>query len=520
MDLESGDNMSEIKRFAAIEVGSYEIEMKIYEISQKFGIREIDDIRYVMELGRDTYANGKISFDLTEELCEILNRFYHIIKGYEVSDYRANATSAVREAKNARILLDRIKVRTGFDVKILSNSEQRFLCYKAIASRENDFNQIIGKPTAIVDVGSGSIQLSLFDKDALITTQNMRLGALRIREMLPSVSIDSAHMELLIEELIDNDLDTFRKLFLQKKEIENIIAVGDYVTYFSSVARKKSGRDYLTRDQFMELYNTIHGNTPEQLARKMSIPAENASLILPCFMVYKKLIETTATSLIWIPGVTLCDGIAAAYAEKHVKVLFSHDFSKDIVIASRNIAKRYMGNIGHTKLLEECALKIFDIMKKYHGLGKRERVLLQIAAILHDCGKYVTMNQPSDASYHIIMSTEIIGLSHSERETVANIVKYNTKEFDYSAKADKSMTSGMYMTVAKLTAILRIANAMDRSHKQKFHDFKVSLKEDELVITADTMEDISLEKALFRQKADFFEEMYGIRPVLKRKKED
>ncbi len=117
-------------------------------------------------------------------------------------------------------MLDRIKVRTGFDVKILSNSEQRFLCYKAIASRENDFNQIIGKPTAIVDVGSGSIQLSLFDKDALITTQNMRLGALRIREMLPSVRIDSAHMELLIEELIDNDLDTFRKLFLQKKEIE------------------------------------------------------------------------------------------------------------------------------------------------------------------------------------------------------------------------------------------------------------------------------------------------------------
>ena len=80
-------------------------------------------------------------------------------------------------------------------------------------------------PTAIVDVGSGSIQLSLFDKDALITTQNMRLGALRIREMLPSVSIDSAHMELLIEELIDNDLDTFRKLFLQKKEIEHIFRV-------------------------------------------------------------------------------------------------------------------------------------------------------------------------------------------------------------------------------------------------------------------------------------------------------
>ena len=202
-----------------------------------------------------------------------------------------------------------------------------------------------------------------------------------------------------------------------------------------------------------------------------------------------------------------------------MKLTFSHDFSKDIVSASRNIAKRYLGNIGHTEVLEECALGIFDIMKKYHGLGKRDRVLLQIAAILHDCGKYVSMNQSSDASYNIIMATEIIGLSHSERETVANIVRYNIREFDYSAREDKSMTGGMYMTVAKLTAILRIANAMDRSHKQKFHDFKMALKDDELITTADTMEDISLEKALFCQKADFFEEMYGIRPVIKRKKD-
>lgn len=511
--------MPGIKRFAAIDVGSYEIGMKIYEISQKYGIKEIDNIRYVMELGRDTYTNGSISFELIEELCDVLYRFNGIMKEYDVYDYRANATSAIREAKNAHIILDRIKVRTGMEVKILSNSEQRFLCYKAIASKENDFNRIIRKPTAIVDVGSGSIQISLFDRDALITTQNIRLGSLRIREMLPSVNVDSAHMERLIEELIDNDLQTFCKLFLQKKEIKNIIAVGDYIAYFANLARRDAGKDYLTREQFMEAYELVRGRTPEQFAKQMGISVESASLIIPCLMVYKKLIETTSTGLIWIPGVTLCDGIAASYAEKHMKLSFSHDFSKDIVIASRNIAKRYMGNAGHTELLEESALGIFDIMKKYHGLGKRERTLLQIAAILHDCGKYVSMNQPADASYNIIMSTEIIGLSHMERETVANIVRYNTKEFAYSAKTDKDMTSGMYLTVAKLTAILRIANAMDRSHKQKFHDFKMALKDDELIITAETIEDISLEKALFRQKADFFEEMYGIRPVLKKKKE-
>lgn len=511
--------MSEIKRIATIDVGSYEIGMKIYEISKKTGIREIDHIRYVMELGRDTYTHGSISFELIEELCNVLYRFKDIMEEYQVDDYRAAATSAIREAQNAHIILDRIKVRTGLDVKILSNSEQRFLGYKAIASRENDFNRIIRKPTAIVDVGSGSIQISLFDRDALITTQNIRLGSLRIREMLPRMELDSAHAELLIEELINNDLETFRKLFLQKKDIRNIIAVGDYITCLAGVAGRSEGKDYLTRGQFMEAYEAVRFSTPEQFARRMNISVENAGLLMPCLMVYKKLIETTATDLIWMPGVTLCDGIAASYAQKHMKLELSHDFTKDIVSASRNIAKRYMGNVGHSELLEKCALQVFDIMKKYHGLGKRERILLQIAAILHDCGKYVSMTQPADAAYNIIMSTEIIGLSHTEREIVANIVRYNTKKFAYSAKADRDMTSGMYLTVAKLTAILRIANAMDRSHKQKFRDFKLTLKEDELVITAETLEDISLEKAFFSEKADFFEEMYGIRPVLKQKKD-
>ena len=143
-------------------------------------------------------------------------------------------------------------------------------------------------------------------------------------------------------------------------------------------------------------------------------------------------------------------------------------------------------------------------------------MLLQIATILHDCGKYISITQPGECSYNIIMATEIIGLSHNEREIVANVVRYNTREFDYKSGTDKTMSNTMYLTVAKLTAILRIANAMDRSHRQKLKKMKIFLKQEELVIQVETLEDISLELALFSQKADFFEEVYGVRPVLKR----
>ena len=205
----------------------------------------------------------------------------------------------------------------------------------------------------------------------------------------------------------------------------------------------------------------------------------------------------------------LCDGIVAEYAMMTKKLAFRHDFQEDIVGTARIIAKRYKANLEHTAILENNVINIFDAMKKYHGLGKRERLLLQISAILHDCGKYISMSSPAECSYNIIMSTEIIGLSHKEREMVANIVKYNTMDLP------ENRDDGMYLTVVKLVAMLRVANAMDRSHRQKFKDFKTKFSDGKLILTTTTSEDITLEKGLFEAKTELFEEIYGIKPVLR-----
>ena len=172
-------------------------------------------------------------------------------------------------------------------------------------------------------------------------------------------------------------------------------------------------------------------------------------------------------------------------------------------------------------MMEHLALTIFDKMKSVHGLDRRERLLLQIAVLLHDCGKYINMAQSSACSYNIIMATEIIGLSHAEREMVANVVRFNSSLFmSYEELAAGSLLDREeYLIIAKLTAILRVANALDRSHKQKIKDIKVSMKGGHTMqILVDTVEDLTLEQALFREKAEFFEEVYSIRPVLKAKK--
>ena len=509
-----------MKTFAAIDVGSFELSMKIFEISSKSGMREIDHISHRIDLGTETYATGKMARERVDELCRYLNEYTKIMKGYRVSEYRAYGTSAIRETENTSIILDQIRQRTGIKIGVLSNSEQRFLGYKAIAFKGEDFNKFIEKGTAIVDIGGGSMQISLFDNDKLMTTQNMRLGVLRLREVLSHLDVGTAQYEALITEMANSQLSVFKKLYLKDKQINNVIIVDDYINalvqkrYFS----EKVG-DPIEVKSFHKLMKLVGEKTPQELTKIFDMPQESIELLYISYVLLKRVIGVMDVEMLWAPGVTLCDGIAYEYAQDHKVILPEHDFEQDILACTQNIGKRYMGSRKRGETLEKIALTIFDSMKKVHGLGQRERLLLRLAALLHDCGKYISMANLGECSYSIIMATEIIGLSHMEREIVANVVKFNHEEFEYYEVLRTSILDReAYLKIAKLTAILRVANGLDRSHKQKFKDVKTVLKDDVLTITVDTNEDITLEKGMFSHRADFFEEVYSVKPVIKQRR--
>ncbi len=507
-----------MKIFAAIDVGSYELAMKIFEISSRNGLREIDHIRHRIDLGTDTYATGKISYDRVDELCGVLRDYKEIMKGYRVEDYTAYGTSAIRETDNTMIVLDQIAQRTGIRIGVLSNSEQRFLNYKAIASKGR-FNKVVEKGTAIVDVGGGSIQISLFDKDTLVTTQNMRLGVLRLQERMERLNISPRQYEVILDEMVNSQIMLFKKLYLKDRQIENIIVVDDYISAIvgrNAASLEESSVEAHAVERFLE---RIRAKTTQQAAKALDMPEENIPLLYISGTLINRIAKMMDARMIWAPGVTLCDGMAYEYAQKHKIIKEEHDFEQDIIACAQNISKRYMGSKRRGETLEKIAMTIFDSMKRVHGLGKRERLLLRIATLLHDCGKYINLVNLGECSYNIIMSTEIIGLSHIEREIVANVVKYNHMDFDYwevmggNAAIDKEA----YLIIAKLTAILKVANGLDFSHKQKFKDVKAVLKDRYLIITVDNSVDITLEKGMFTKRSDFFEEVYSIRPVIKQK---
>lgn len=506
-----------ITTFAAIYIGSYEVSLRIFEISAKRKIRSIDYIRRRIELGRDAYTKGIIGYELVEELCGVLKEFHSIMEGYQVDSYEAYAGNVIRDVSNELFILDQIRMRTQIEVKVLSNSEHRFMGYKSLAALP-EFEEMIQEGAAVVDVGGGSMQVTIFQNGNAITTQHIVLGIMRLREKLSGIENLVSHYENQIQELVDKELEIFKKLYLPQQDIKYVILLGDYIGEIVKRVSKKETNGSIETERFVKLLNKMNKKSTEEIAWELNLTNEHDPLILPSVVLYKRLAEEVNAKYVWVPGVNISDGIVYDYAERHNMIRYEHDFEEDVISAVRNLAERYHGYSEHTEAVLTMALTIFDAMKKVHGMGNRERLLLRTAVMLHDCGRYISLVNQSECAYQIIMSSEIIGMTHMEREIVASTVKYNSQVLPtYELMLDK-MNQESYMIVAKLAAILKIANAMDRSHKQKFKSSKAVLRDKELVITIEATESIVLEKGLFSTFTDSFEEIFSVKPTIKEKR--
>ena len=222
---------------------------------------------------------------------------------------------------------------------------------------------------------------------------------------------------------------------------------------------------------------------------------------------------------ICFPGTDINDGIVYSIAVSDRAVRETHDFDADVISSATFIARRYGSYEHHLKVLDSLGTQILDTMKHYSGLSDRDRLIYRAAAILHDCGKYVSLSNSGENSYRIIVSSEILGLTHKEREMVAFVALFNRQRVLPYEELAKEFTEDEYVRIIKLLAVLRVTNALDRSHKQKFRKVKMSVSDGKLLISIMSSASISLEKSLFESKADFFEKTFALRPVIREIKE-
>ncbi|HHX18577.1 MAG TPA: HD domain-containing protein [Clostridium sp.] len=503
---------------AAIDVGSNSLRMMIAQVTSEGEIIPLEDLYMPTHIGRDTFSYGRIQVQSIHDTCRTLKGFLKVINDYKLKSYRAVSTSGIREAENREYVLDQIKTRTGLEVQVINNAQERFLMSKAIRNYMSNEMKFLDKGILIVDIRSGGVEISVYNKGNLKLTEYLKVGSLRLREILASLEKRTLDFPGLMEEFIDSRID-FMKQILPKFDIKGFVGLGgELKTIIKLCSKKKDNKFKIKKEELKNLYEKVHTLTTPQIIEEFKISRNYAEILLPSIILFNSFLEMTNANTIHAPMVSLRHGILVDMADDRFNTARKKETYNDIIASVWHIGKKYSIDEVHSKYIEKIAMSIFDQIKDIHVLGETERLYLRVAAILHDVGKYVNHNKHDVHSYNIIRFQDIMALSDRELNIVANIARYHSDEIpDLSHDNYYVLDAREKIIVSKLTVILRIAEALDISHKQKIKKIEINKHSQQLYFDVWSDEDIMLEEWSFASNANFFEEVMGNKPVIRRR---
>ena len=238
---------------------------------------------------------------------------------------------------------------------------------------------------------------------------------------------------------------------------------------------------------------------------------ERAALVVPSMLIVHTFCGITNAKWISFSFSGLLDGVLWELAATQENKLQRMQSLEDILSYTKTIAKMFRCDMKHAQQVNEYALMLFDALSKAHGLNARHRLMLQIAVLLHDSGKFLNLNEHADHSAMIIHATEFTGISTEEKDMIAIMVRFH-EGGEMSGQDMEFMGFGRKnrLVLAKLTGILRLANAMDYSHRRKLKNVKMSIHGGRLVISAIVQQDATLENWKIRQFAEYIQDVFGL----------
>ncbi len=503
---------------AVIEIGSTGVRLLVAEFTADRKRIVLDRSELPLPLARDVFTDATISRETQNQCIQILKRYCEQLEGWGLkpSDAYIFATSAFREANNSDAVLDRILVQTGFRVKIVDGIEENRLMYLAVADSFKDEPVNFKKDdTVILVVGGGSTEMMMISNGKMAGVHSLRLGTVRIEQQLRSMATSYEDMKRYVQESINNTKGSLESE-LNLSEVKQFIAVGsDTMLAAITVGRPISTFLWeIDRDDFDSFVREIQSYSVDECVAHFKISYNDAQTMQVSLLIYNLFIHLTKVKKILVSETNIRDGLIISRHSTENEEL-QQEFNMQITASARNLLRKYHGDEIHAECVRMIALKIYDAMKNEMALDDHARKLLEVAAILHDIGLFIRMDSHNLHSYYIIHNSEIFGLSKVDNTIVSEIAKYHRgKLMPQDEESFQMLPRIDRMMILKLTAILRIADALDRGHIQKLSDLSISFGQDVLNLHARNSTNIVLEKLALSEKAGMFESVFGYKVIL------
>ncbi len=494
------------------------VRLNISETLPKDRLKKIEELWVPVSLGKDIFTKGQISNNTINDLIKIINNYKELLTSYKVENYKTIAVSNLKEAGNFDTMIDRVSNETEIKIELIDPVVETELIIENIKKIISDKNTDI----LIIVLGVGATILILQSKGKIVFSETQNIGAAR---MVKTLDIPKKSMDLYYNYLSTKFLTSLNFLPENHKLIDKFVVVNeDILNCLKKTGIKKTADSFrFTKAGFQKYAKNIEKSNLLELQAKLNYQEENVKTIKISLSIIEKISVLIGAKNIIIPDINRTSSLISRISKlKETSYAgFTDITSENIIAGALEIGHKYKFDYAHSEQVRKLSEAIFEGMKDFYNFEPKAKIYLEVASLLHDIGYFVSSKGHHKHSANLIAASEILGLTAEDMVIIAQIARYHRKSVPKPEHSAYSVLPvSKRLIISSLASILRISDALDRSHTQLIDCLKVKILENEcelqLKINNGHNDHIEILRDIIAGKSDLFESFFGLTLKLSR----
>ena len=494
---------------AIIFMGAASVSMMVAE-EQEGHLRVLDVLSQPLALAEDIFRNGSISRETLDRCVQIVQGFNSLLQEYRSAGavpVRLLATNVLLNVNNMDSITNRLQTACGLSMEVLDDGEMTRLLYINLQDMLERHAELEKKRVLVLHVGPGNTRLLLFDRGRITYYAGYRMGAHRTAMAIRDTHFNSPehecslireHIRGVVEQILHDSEGAITT------EPEALIIFGPDFRHIQSPMLDAHS---VTTELLERLVEDIAATPATQRPEKYNVDYAFVNALLPAAVTYQTLAGAFEPHSILLPQ--------EEYDHAFLRSLLpsrkdDHGLDQEVLHFAMLLANRYKIDRSHSQQVRKLCTALFDQLQELHGLSRHDRLLLNVAAVLHEIGTFISPKNHHRHGQYIILNSEIFGLSRHDIEIIGLLARYHrhgapTNRDNSYAELDLFNR----LRVQKLAALLRVADAMERAHSHRISKFTVRYNGRRLELLVPGVHDLTIENLAMTKKADLFTAIFG-----------
>ena len=492
---------------AVIFIGASAVSMMVAEVQGR-GFRVLDVLSQPIDLAKDVFSGGVIRRETMDRCVAIIQGYSELLREYgEGVVVRLLASNVLMGIRYMDTIVNRLLNSCGLHMEVMDNGEMTRLLYLNMKGLLQRHPELSSRRVLVLHVGPGNTRLLVFDKGRITYYASYRMGAHRTGVSIGDASFGGPEHECsLIREHIRGVVEQLRHDAEEAlPELPDAMVV--FGPDFHRIHTPVFEQDEVNPAALSGLVREIALLSQAQRMERYGEDYASVTSLLPSVITFLSIAQEFSQERLIFPQEEYSGAFLSDLLPTH-----KDDFAleQEVIHFSLLLANRYRVDRAHAQQVRKLAISLFDQLQELHGLSRHDRLLLKVAAILHEVGTFISPRAHHRHGQYIILNSEIFGLSRKDVEIIGMLARYHrhgaptTEDHSYAELEQPDR-----LRMQKLAALLRVADALERAHSHRIAHFTTRISNRRLELVVSGVHDFTIENLALRTKADLFTSIFG-----------